>query len=143
MGEEHASQIYKHLLEHDMQLVTKELAEMGKVPPETVLQVLEEFAQLALTQNYLTQGGLEFAKRLLVKAFGNDEATKLLQKVSRLQELSAGQLASLQRADRQVDPLIRFHTPATSRHLFRAKPDAGVRKSYRGVVRRLGGGAKR
>src|ERR1019366_7414703 len=46
-------------------------------------------------------------------------------------------------ADRQVDPPIRFHTPATSRHRFREKLDAEGRRSYRGVVRRSDGGAER
>ena len=46
-------------------------------------------------------------------------------------------------ADRQVDPPVRFHTPATSRRLFRGKLYAEVRKSYRGVIRRSSGGAER
>src|ERR1700732_1879277 len=44
-------------------------------------------------------------------------------------------------ADRQVDPPVRFHTPATPRRLFRGKLYAEARRSYRGVLRRLGGGA--
>jgi len=74
---------------------------LGRVPAELLHGVLEEYSQLALTQDYLAAGGLEFATRLLVKAFGQDTANNLLQKVVRLQELSAGQLESLQKADPQ------------------------------------------
>jgi len=63
--------------------------------------VLEEYSQLAMTQDYLAAGGIEFATRLLVKAFGQETANNLLQRVVRLQELSAGQLESLQKADPQ------------------------------------------
>src|SRR5260370_1300316 len=46
-------------------------------------------------------------------------------------------------ADRLVDPPVRFHTPATSCRRFREKLYAEARRSYRGVIRRLGGGAGR
>jgi len=101
MGEEAASVVYRNLSEREVEVVTKELAELGRVPAEVAHGVLEEYAHLALTQDYLAAGGLEFATRLLVKAFGTDSANNLLQKVVRLQELSAGQLDSLQKADPQ------------------------------------------
>lgn len=101
MGEEAATAVYRHLSEKEVQIVTKELAELGRIPSEVASGVLEEYSQLALTQDYLAAGGLEFATRLLVKAFGQDTANNLLQKVVRLQELSAGQLESLQKADPQ------------------------------------------
>ena len=101
MGEEAASAIYRTLSEKEVEVVTKELAELGRVPAEVAHVVLEEYSQLALTQGYLATGGIEFATRLLVKAFGTDIANNLLQKVARLQELSVGQLDSLQKADPQ------------------------------------------
>jgi flagellar motor switch protein FliG len=101
MGEEAASAICKTLSEKEVEVVTKELAELGRVPAEVAHVVLEEYSQLALTQGYLATGGIEFATRLLVKAFGADTANNLLQKVVRLQELSVGQLDSLQKADPQ------------------------------------------
>ncbi|MBZ5653736.1 MAG: flagellar motor switch protein FliG [Acidobacteriia bacterium] len=101
MGEEVASAVYRHLPGADVELVTKELAEMGRVPPEMAHDILEEYSQLSLTQDCLAQGGVDFATRLLVKAFGEENAKSLLQKVVRLQELGAGQLDSLQNADPQ------------------------------------------
>jgi len=99
MGEEAATAVFRHLPDKDVQAVTRELSEMGRVSPEVAQGILEEYSRLAMTQDYVAQGGLEFAKRLLVKAFGDTNAKDLLQKVSRLQELSAGQLDSLQKAD--------------------------------------------
>jgi flagellar motor switch protein FliG len=114
IGEEAASAIYRHLPEQDVQLVTRELSEMGHVSPEVAQEILEEYARLMLTQDYVTQGGLEFAKRLLVKAFGDNNAKELLHKVSRTQELSAGQLESLQKADpRQLAKFLEGEHPQT------------------------------
>jgi flagellar motor switch protein FliG len=101
LGEEVASAVFRHLSERDVQVITKELAEMGRVPPEVGQEILEEYSQLVLTQDSLAQGGIDFATRLLVKAFGEEDAKGLLQKVIRLQELSAGKLDSLQNADPQ------------------------------------------
>ena len=86
MGEEAASAIYRHLPDKDVQIVTREIAEMGKVPPQVIQEILEEYARLAMTQDYVGQGGLDFAKRLLVKAFGDTSAKDHLQRAIRLQE---------------------------------------------------------
>jgi flagellar motor switch protein FliG len=101
MGEDVASAIYPHLAEEDVQLLTKEIAEIGKVNSEVALQILEEYHQVTLTEDYLAQGGADFANRLLRKAFGEERARGLLQRVARLQQLSAGQLETLQKADAQ------------------------------------------
>jgi len=101
LGEEASSAVFRHLSEKDVQVVTKELAEMGRVSADIAKQILEEYSQLVLTQDYLAQGGIELATRLLVKAFGNEDAKNLLQKVVRLQELSVSKLDSLQNADPQ------------------------------------------
>ncbi|MGA2387828.1 MAG: flagellar motor switch protein FliG [Candidatus Sulfotelmatobacter sp.] len=101
MGEEAASAVYRSLSEKEVQIVTKELAELGRVPAEIAHGVLEEYSQFANNQDSLAAGGLEFASRLLVKTYGADNASKLLQKIIQLQELSAGQLDLLQKADPQ------------------------------------------
>lgn len=101
MGEEAASAVYRNLSERDVQVVTKELAGLGRVLTEDAHGVLDEYSNLALTQDSLTTGDLELATRLLVNAFGTDAANDHLQKLGRLQELSVGQLDSLQKADPQ------------------------------------------
>jgi flagellar motor switch protein FliG len=101
MGEEAASAVFKHLPDRDVQMVTKELADIQGVAPEIAHQILEEYSKLALTQDYLAQGGIDFATRSLVKAFGEENANYLLKQVVRLQQLRAGQLESLAQADPQ------------------------------------------
>jgi flagellar motor switch protein FliG len=100
MGEEAATAVYRSLSERDVQVVTKELAGLGRVVAEDAHGVLDEYSNLA-AQESLATGDLELATRLLVNAFGTDAANDLLQKLGRLQELTAGQLDSLQKADPQ------------------------------------------
>lgn len=101
LGEDAASQIYRHLSQHEVEQVTQEIAGMKQLTPEAVLAVLEEFDRMVLTGDYLARGGREYATKLLVKAFGEEGARQLLQQVSRSAELSAGKLDSLQKADPQ------------------------------------------
>lgn len=101
VGEDAASEIYRHLPDDDVKHLTQELGELNSVPPETALHVLEEYSRLALTQDYLTQGGTDYAKKLLVKAFGEEGARLLLDQVTRSAELSASKLDSLQKCDPQ------------------------------------------
>ena len=101
LGEEIAIEIYRNLPERDLQQLTQEIAELDYIDPQSALAVLEEYYGLALTQDYLAQGGTEYAEKLLVKAFGSDGARQLLGQVSRAVEMSAGKLDSLQKADPQ------------------------------------------
>lgn len=101
LGEETASAIYRNLPQQELHEVSQAIASIGLIHPDTARQVLEEYHGMALTQEYLAQGGREYASRLLVKAFGEDGAKNLLESVSRAQEMSAGKLDSLQKADPQ------------------------------------------
>jgi flagellar motor switch protein FliG len=101
LGEEAASHIYRNLPERDLESLTRRIAELEHVKPEVAISVLEEYYQLTLTQSYLAAGGPEYAQKLLLKAFGENGAQKLLDQVSKAMEQSAGSLESLGRADPQ------------------------------------------
>jgi flagellar motor switch protein FliG len=101
LGEEIASQIYRNLPEQDLQHLTKEIAELDYIDPQTALAVLEEYHRMSLTQDYLAQGGTDYAQKLLVKAFGEEGARQLLTQVSSAAASNAGKLDSLQKADPQ------------------------------------------
>ncbi len=101
LGEDVASEIYRHLPDEEVQTLTAEIAGLEYISPERAMGVLEEYHRLALTQDYLAQGGTEYAHKLLVKAFGEDGARQLLDQVSRAAERSANKLDALQKTDPQ------------------------------------------
>src|SRR5271166_1335279 len=88
LGEDTASEIYRNLAEQDLEQITQAIAELQYIDPNTALAVLEEYHRLALTQDYLAQGGTDYAQKLLVKAFGESGAQQLLRQVSQASELS-------------------------------------------------------
>jgi len=101
LGDEIASQIYRHLPEEDLEKLTQNIAEMEYIDPPMALTVLDEYHRMTLTQDYLAQGGTDYAQKLLIKAFGEEGARALLRQVSHAAEMSAGKLDSLQKADPQ------------------------------------------
>ena len=82
LGEDAASEIYRHLPPAEVEQVTREITALNRVDSDTALGVLEEFHGLVLTGDYLNEGGTEYANKLLVKAFGKEGAADLLRQVA-------------------------------------------------------------
>jgi len=83
LGEKTASVIYRNLPQNKVELLTREIASLEYVPPDAASQITEEFNKLLLTREYLVKGGLAYAERLLVQAFGEVVAKDLLLQVTR------------------------------------------------------------
>lgn len=83
LGSDKASKIYKHLSESDIEKLTIEVAKLGHIPPEETEEVLDEFYKTCLTQKVVTDGGMEYARSVLEKAFGEATAQALLEKLSK------------------------------------------------------------
>ncbi len=99
LGEDSAAAVFKNLSEEELHLVAEEVACLGKVPPELSLQVFEEYQHMTQAQDFLIQGGRDLARRLLVRALGEEDAESILEKLTKAREVSP--LESLQRADPQ------------------------------------------
>jgi flagellar motor switch protein FliG len=95
-------------------VISQEIAGLEYVSPEAAERVLKEYHELSLTQQYLAQGGQDYANKLLVKAFGETEARALIEEVTRAQELSVQNLDTLQKADpQQLAKFIQGEHPQT------------------------------
>jgi len=99
LGDDVASEVFRHLSVSEVQRLTQEIADLTSISSELAAHVLQEYHRLSLTQDYLAQGGQEYANQLLVKAFGKDGANSLLEQALRVQEANALNLDSLQKAD--------------------------------------------
>ncbi len=83
LGADRASQIYKYLNEQEIEDLTYEVAKAGKTTNAQVEKALDEFYKLCLTHKMMTDGGLDYARNVLEKAFGESTARTLLEKVSK------------------------------------------------------------
>ena len=97
LGAEKASLLYQYMEPADLELLTLEVARLGMMDAAQTEEVLTEFYQSCLTNKAVTEGGLEYARAVLEKAFGNQTALALLEKVTK--SLKNREFAFLDKAD--------------------------------------------
>ncbi|MBO5468426.1 MAG: flagellar motor switch protein FliG [Lachnospiraceae bacterium] len=78
LGPEKSANIFKHLKEDEIEALTLEIANTRSVAPDVKEQVLEEFYEICLAQQYIAEGGIGYAKELLDKALGEDKAKDVI-----------------------------------------------------------------
>lgn len=82
LGPERSANIFKHLKEDEIEQLTLEIANTRSVSPATKEQVLDEFYEICLAQQYIAEGGIAYAKELLEKALGADKAKDVIGKLT-------------------------------------------------------------
>ncbi|WP_102271461.1 flagellar motor switch protein FliG [Cytobacillus massiliigabonensis] len=82
LGPEVASSVYKHLSEEEIEKLTLEISGVRKVDSQAKEEILEEFHNIALAQDYISQGGIGYAKTVLEKALGNEQAAIIINRLT-------------------------------------------------------------
>jgi len=82
LGADDASKIYKFLREDEIENLTYEIARLQKLSPDMMKDTLKDFYEICVTQKVITEGGMEYAKNVLEKAFGAQTAASLIEKVT-------------------------------------------------------------
>jgi len=82
LGSDISAGILKHLREDEIEEITLEIANLKRVPPELRDQVIEEFHQICLAQEYILSGGIEMAREILDKALGTHKAYDVIEKLT-------------------------------------------------------------
>ena len=82
LGEEVSAQLYPHLSESEIEDLTMQIANIGKVSSDSVDSIFEDFYQTLLAEKYVSEGGVEYARDILEKALGADKAEEVVQKLS-------------------------------------------------------------
>ncbi|HAT89781.1 MAG TPA: flagellar motor switch protein FliG [Roseburia sp.] len=82
LGPERSADIFKHLKEDEIEELTLEIANTRSVSPQVKEDVLNEFYQICLAQQYIAEGGIGYAKELLDKALGEDRAQEVITKLT-------------------------------------------------------------
>lgn len=83
LGTDKASQLYKYLSAEDVEKLTVEVAKLGHLEADQTESVLDDFYKTCLTQKVVTDGGMEYARAVLEKAYGEATANELLGKVTK------------------------------------------------------------
>ena len=82
LGPEKSAAIFKHLKEDEIEELTLEIANTRSISPQAKEDVLNEFYQVCLAQQYIAEGGIGYAKDLLEKALGEEKAQDVITKLT-------------------------------------------------------------
>ena len=82
LGPEMSSTVFKHLKEEEIEDLTLEIANTRSISPQVKEDVINEFYEICLAQQYIAEGGIGYAKELLEKALGTEKALDVIGKLT-------------------------------------------------------------
>lgn len=81
VGPETAGNVIRHLQDDQIELLTLEVARLDRVSPEQREATIMEFYELAVAQDFIAEGGIDHAKKVLESAFGAGKADEIVKKI--------------------------------------------------------------
>ncbi|NMB08851.1 MAG: flagellar motor switch protein FliG [Tissierellia bacterium] len=82
LGPENSAEIFKHLSEEEIEELTLQIANMRMVSSNEKKEVIEDFYQLALAQEYISEGGINYARDILERAVGPNKAVDIISRLT-------------------------------------------------------------
>lgn len=82
LGPDFSANVYKHLTADEIEKLTLEISNVRKVDSKLKEEILDQFHQIALAQDYISEGGIGYAKNVLEKALGKNEAMDIINRLT-------------------------------------------------------------
>jgi len=101
LGDKISAEMLKQLSDEEVQMVSREVARLESISSEQAEALLEEFYQMNMAHDFVVRGGLDYAKKMLMSAFGPEVAKKLIDRLSKALGGDYENLDILQKADPQ------------------------------------------
>ncbi|MBP1577015.1 MAG: flagellar motor switch protein FliG [Oscillospiraceae bacterium] len=83
LGAQEAAAIYKFLRDEEVEQLTIEIAKMNRLPPEEMKAIADDFYGLCVAQKVIAEGGVDYARSVLEKAFGTQQAVSYMERVTK------------------------------------------------------------
>ncbi|MDL2289333.1 flagellar motor switch protein FliG [Clostridia bacterium OttesenSCG-928-F22] len=82
LGKNHAAKLYQYLTDEEVEQLTLSITGMRRVDSEVKESVINEFYEVCMAQKFISEGGIDYARDILNKAFGEDRASELITRLS-------------------------------------------------------------
>ena len=114
LGDQASAKIVSQLTEDEVQRVSREVSRTRSLSSEQLENVLQEFHNLTLANDYVVSGGMEYARKMLVAAFGPEAGLRLLEKLPKDLGNKPSSFSSLQKAEpKQLARFLQLEHPQT------------------------------
>lgn len=112
LGSELSAEVLKRLDDEDIEELTVEIANLKNLPAEAIDEAIKEFYEICRAQDYVSSGGVDYAKDILRKALGSSKATEIFGRLS--SSISAGRFDFLRRTDpKEIARFVQDEHPQT------------------------------
>jgi len=101
IGDEASSAILRPLDEEEIQNISREIARVHSLTAEEAEGALEEFYQMSVAHDYVIKGGIDYARKVLMSAFGPEQAKKMLDRLMKTLGNETLSFDALQKTDPQ------------------------------------------
>jgi len=101
LGDQTSGEILRQMDDEEVQSIGREVARITSINNEQAETILEEFYQMSMARDYVLKGGIDYARKMLLNAFGPEHATKLLDRLVKTLGSELASFDTLQRADPQ------------------------------------------
>jgi flagellar motor switch protein FliG len=82
IGSEISAEIFKYLREDEIETLTFEIARLETIEPEQKDAVLQEFQELMMANQFISTGGIDYARELLEKSLGSQKAIDIINRLT-------------------------------------------------------------
>src|SRR3954453_5227831 len=101
LGEQSSAELLQQLSEEDVQKVSREVAKITAISAEQAEGVLNEFHHIAAAGDYVARGGIDYARKLLMRAFNPDPAKRPPERFTKTLGVDAASFDAIHKADPQ------------------------------------------
>ncbi|HDS30766.1 MAG TPA: flagellar motor switch protein FliG [Firmicutes bacterium] len=88
LGKDASAEMYKYMTDTEVEDITMELANLGKVDSEVIDMVYKDFYEIGVAHQFITTGGVEYARSILQAALGDDKAEEVVARLSTFLQVS-------------------------------------------------------
>lgn len=82
LGPEFSSKLFQNLSDEEIEEMTLEIANVKKVDPQLKEEIMDEFYEMCIAQDYISEGGINYAKEVLEKSLGKERAFEVINKLT-------------------------------------------------------------
>ncbi|MDQ6708547.1 MAG: flagellar motor switch protein FliG [Acidobacteriota bacterium] len=101
LGDKSSAELIKQLEDDEVHLVSREITRIGSITSEQAEAVLEEFHQMTMARQFVVNGGMDYAKKMLMEAYGPEVAKKVLDRLAKALETDVANFDAIHKADPQ------------------------------------------
>ena len=114
LGDQLSAEVIRHLDEDEIEGLGREVARIHALDSNLAESILEEFYQMTLAHDYVLKGGIDYARKILINAFGSEPAKKMLDRLMKAVNSDSANFDALQKADpQQLAKFIHSEHPQT------------------------------